>query len=270
MNLLRIGWLTDAHYADIPDRGGRSFRASAIKLAEATEHFIRSKCDAVVQMGDLKDQDEPPDPARGAEDLSQAMRILQRYPGPLRHLMGNHEVDSLSKAEALVILGDGRPPESASWVLHLDGWTLLGLDACFRPDGRDTERGNVNWTDATVPPSGLEWLDRTLDAAAGHVVLFCHQRLDIPDDARFAVRNAADVRALIERSGRVRMVAQGHHHRHEIQRIGGIPYHTLPPMTGGPDPADTAFGILRLNPDGGGRIEILGRAPAAHAITGDT
>ncbi|MBP7275517.1 MAG: metallophosphoesterase family protein [Kiritimatiellae bacterium] len=261
MNTLRIGWLSDAHYADIPDRGGRSFRASAVKLAEATEHFIRARCDAVIQLGDLKDQDDPPDPTRGAEDLSKAVRILLRYPGPLRHVMGNHELDSLNKAEALMILNDGRPPESAFWELPLGDWTLLGLDACFRPDGRDTEQGHVHWTDATVPASELAWLDRALGAASGPVALFCHQRLDEPEDSRFVVRNAADIRERIERSGRVRVVLQGHHHRSEIQRISGIPYITVPAMTGGPDPADTAFGLLHMTPDGGGRIEILGRAP---------
>lgn len=262
MNTLRIGWLADAHYADTPDRKGRCYRASAFKLAEATEHFIRAHCHAVVQMGDLKDQDDPPDPARAAEYLDQAVRMLGRFLGPVMHVVGNHELDCLNKREVLRILSGGPAPDTACWTLPLHGWTLVGLDACFRPDGSDTEQGHINYTDATVPPAVLDWLDRTLSAASGHVALFCHQRLDAPADERFAVRNAAAVREWIERSGKVRVVLQGHHHLADRQTLCGIPYFTLPHMTGGSDRADTAYGILHLHPDGRGSVETFGRTPA--------
>jgi 3',5'-cyclic AMP phosphodiesterase CpdA len=263
METLRIGLVTDAHYADTPDRADLSFRMSSVKLAEAVEFFHLSRCPILINLGDLKDLDESPDPARSREDLSQALRILKRSPGSLFHLIGNHDIDVLSKAEAMALLREDGRAGCGWWSHDLPGLRLVGLDACFRPDESDTTEGHKNWTDATLPERELSWLAETVKTAPAEVIVFCHQRLD--PDPRFCVTNAARARSLLEASGRVRAVIQGHDHRGAFQTVGGIPYVTLPAMVGGPDRADTAFAVLEISRKSW-TLDLRGRAPSRRAL----
>ena len=52
---LRIGLITDLHYADKPPAGSRRYRETLGKLAEAAEQFAREKPAFVVELGDLID-----------------------------------------------------------------------------------------------------------------------------------------------------------------------------------------------------------------------
>ena len=52
---VRIGLVTDLHYADKPPAGTRSYRESLEKFAEATKRFGEEKVDLVVELGDLID-----------------------------------------------------------------------------------------------------------------------------------------------------------------------------------------------------------------------
>ena len=74
---------------------------------------------------------------------------------------------------------------------------------------RDTK---WTWTDANIPPEQLAWLGRELAAAKDHAVVFCHQRLDPSAERHHLMKNAAAVRAVLEKSGKVRAVLTGHEH----------------------------------------------------------
>ena len=47
------------------------------------------------------------------------------------------------------------------------------------------------------------------------------------------IKNAAEVREVLEKSGKVRAVYQGHYHPGHENVINSIPYHTLPVMCEG-------------------------------------
>lgn len=274
MTHLKIGLVTDAHFASVPDRDGRCYRMSEIKIAEAADHFRLAGCDAVVQMGDLKDMDVPPDPARALEYYRHALSVLARFPGPIHTLIGNHDLDCLVKEDLWPLLAESSSrakegylcsckTECTAWCADMKGFRLIGLDACFRAEGSATTAGHIHWDEAMIPPDELDWLTDRLRSSPHPTVVFCHQRLDQPDDPSFGVRNAATVRARLEQTapGCVQAVFQGHFHGFDQQSIGGIPYLTLPAMTGGPEKTDTAFAVLDLSA-GHMELELLGRNPA--------
>jgi len=118
------------------------------------------------------------------------------------------------------------------------------LDACFRSDGVAYERKNFEWTDPNLPPAELEWLRGDLADTSGPVVVFAHQRLDVAD--KHVVKNAAAVRALIERHGRVAGVFQGHSHQNAHLGIGGIHYTTLRAMVEGPGVENNGYALLEV------------------------
>jgi hypothetical protein len=64
-----------------------------------------------------------------------------------------------------------------------------------------------------------------LAAATGPVVVFCHQRLD--GTGSYFVKNAAEVRRIIEKSCKVIGVFAGHEHAGGRNCMNGVSYYTL-------------------------------------------
>lgn len=235
---LTVGLLTDLHYADKPPAGGRHYRETPRKLAEAAGHFARAGVDLVVELGDLID---------AADSVAAEQRYLRRinrdFGGicPQRHyVLGNHCVDTLTKAE---FLGEVEQ-ERSFYSFDAGPCHFVVLDACFRSDGTAYGRRNFEWTDANIPESELDWLKADLQAATKPVVVFAHQRLD--NAGRHAVRNAPQVRQILEGSSAVLAVLQGHSHRNDYQRIGGIHYCTLVAMVEGSGVASNGYSILTV------------------------
>ncbi|NNJ26368.1 metallophosphoesterase family protein [Alienimonas chondri] len=239
---LRIGLLTDLHYADKPSAGSRHYRGTPAKLAAAVERYAAEKPDFTVQLGDLID---------AAEDVGTEKRWLKtihkqfsQIPGPRRHVLGNHCVDTLTKAELL----DGVGQEKSYFSFNAGGRHFIVLDSCFRADGVAYGRGNSRWDDANVPPAELDWLRSDLASTQRPTVVFAHQRLD--GAGRHHVRNAAAVRDVLEASGRVSAVFQGHSHANDYRFLGGIHYATLAAMVEGAGEGDGGYAVADVQADG--------------------
>lgn len=71
-----------------------------------------------------------------------------------------------------------------------------------------------------VPADQVEWLAADLEAARGKAIVFIHQRLDVSNS--YGVKNAAQVRKVLEDSGKVLAVFQGHSHENNLKDINGI------------------------------------------------
>jgi len=84
------------------------------------------------------------------------------------------------------------------------------------------------------------------------VIVLAHQRLDL--DKAHAVRNAAEVRALLEKSGKVLAVFQGHSHKNDYQLIAGIHYTTLVAMVEGSGTESSGYTMLEVLADGSLRL----------------
>lgn len=256
--LLRVGLMTDLHYADKEPTKTRFYREALGKLDEAVDYMNRETPALVVELGDFIDQADSVD--REIEWLIEMEKHYARLAMPRHYVLGNHCVGTLSKAEFArhtKSTGGHESFESA-------GVTFLILDSCFREDGTPYERKNFHWQDANVPPPELAWFERELERATGPVVVLAHQRLDL--DKSHSVRNAAEVRSLLEKSGKVLAVFQGHSHKNEYQQIGGIHYTTLVAMVEGSGQENNAYAMLEVMRDSS--LRLLGsRRQATRELT---
>ena len=244
--LLRVGLMTDLHYGDKEPTKTRFYREALAKLDEAVEAMNREKPALVVELGDFIDQADSVE--RETEWLKTMESHFTKLTMPRHYVLGNHCVGTLTKQEfAAHTKGAGG---HASF--EENGVTFLILDACFREDGTPYERKNFNWQDSNLPKAELAWLQAALSKASGPVIIFAHQRLDM--DKAHAVRNAAEVRALLEKSGKVHAVFQGHSHKNDYQQIGGIHYTTLVAMIEGSGMDNNGYSLLDIMSDGSLRL----------------
>ena len=84
--------------------------------------------------------------------------------------------------------------------------------------------------------------------------MFAHQRLDVSN--HYGVKNAADVRKVLEQSEKVLAVLQGHSHKNDHKDIGGIHYCTLVAMVEGSGAESNGYSLMNLAEDG--TIQISG------------
>jgi len=245
---VRVGLLTDMHYADKPARGTRHYRETLDKFAEAAAEFERDQPAFVVELGDFIDAADSVD-----AELSYLATIHREFASlsaDRHYVLGNHCVDTLTKDEFLGAVG-----QQASYTsFDRGGVHFVILDACFRSDGQPYGRKNFGWTDANIPPTELEWLAADLQATQAPVVVFAHQRLD--NTTHHSVRNNADVRTILESAGNVLAVFQGHSHQNDLQEHGGIPYCTLAAVVEGTGAANNGYARLDITP--AGLLEVTG------------
>lgn len=239
--LLRAGLMTDLHYADKEPTKTRFYREALGKLDEAVAHFNHEKPALVIELGDFIDQADSVE--KEIEWLKTMEQHYSQLSMPRHYVLGNHCVGTLTKQE---FAANTKAPGGHT-IVEQNGVTFLILDACFREDGTPYQRKNFSWQDANLPKAELSWLENALAKAPGPVVVMAHQRLDM--DKAHAVRNAAEVRALLEKSGKVLTIFQGHSHKNDYQQIAGIHYVTLVAMIEGTGPENNGYSILEVMPD---------------------
>lgn len=244
----RFGIVTDAHYADAPNRGKRFYRQSPEKMAECVELMNRRKVDFLVELGDFKDQDEPPVEKKTLSHLRAIEKVFQQFEGPKYHVLGNHDVDSISKAQFLAnVENSGVVRKRSYYSFDSKGLHFVVLDANFRPDGSPYDHGNFKWNNANVPPAELDWLKRDLASTTAPVIVFTHQVLDGKGD--HTIRNADAVRKVLRASGKVVAVFQGHKHTGGYSSLGGIHYYTLRAMVEGSGRENSSYAIVEVGAD---------------------
>ncbi len=238
---LRIGLVTDLHYADKPPLIHRYYRETLTKFAEAARQFRQDKTDAVIELGDLIDVGESLEIEQGY--LKRIVKDFRATPGQHHYVLGNHCVWRLTKPEFLGIVGQKR----SFYSFDLKGCHFIVLDACFRSDGQPYGRANFQWTDANIPPAEIEWLRSDLRRTPHKAVALVHQRLDAQPP--YGVKNAAEVRKVLEESGKVLAVFQGHYHVSDYKEISGIHYVTLAAMVEGTGADNSAYAVMDLLPN---------------------
>lgn len=256
---VRFGVITDLHYADIETKGSRYYRDSLAKMREAMEHFNNSDLDFIIELGDMKDMA----PGRNAESTSEYLDAIEnefsKFRGPIYHVLGNHDMDCLSKEEFLAhAQSHGKAKGKAYYAFTVKGMRFIVLDANHNKDMSPYCRGNFKWTSAWIPEEQKEWLRSELKANAERpVVVFIHQLLDSFSDIsrKVCVGNADEIRDILEQHGQVLAVFQGHHHPGHYSRKSGIHYVTLKGAIEGPWPDRNSFAIVEARPDGSMKLE---------------
>lgn len=243
---LRIGMVTDLHYADKPPAGTRYYRETLGKLREAAKQFEQDKPTFLVELGDLIDA------ADSVETEQRYLKTINREFSAIcedRHyVLGNHCVDTLKKDEFL----GGVEQEKSYYSFDRGGFHFVVVDSCFRSDGEPYGRKNFKWTDANIPAAELEWLKADLEATDKQVIVFAHQRLDVTNN--HGVKNNAEVRKIFESSGKVLVAFQGHSHQNDLKEIGGIHYCTLVAMVEGSGAENSGYSLMDVEPDGAIRV----------------
>lgn len=221
---MRIALITDVHFGPDARHAGKLRKLSHC-AGELTRAFVTTMNDSVqpdlvVNLGDvIEDESAGVDQARYREFAG----LLGEIDAEIVHVAGNHDSVHISDQElAELWQHEGRLFFSREFM----GWHLVVL--------RSEEHGAQGiW----IPEEQLEWLADDLARTNASTLVFVHHPLsemDLTGNRWFEgrphlcrVANRRDVRALLERSGKVRAVFNGHAHWNHCDVISGIPYVTV-------------------------------------------
>jgi Icc protein len=223
---LTLGIVTDLHFGPAASFGGK-LRKLTHRAGELTAEFSRRmrddvKPDLVVNLGDvLEDESKATDRARYAE----CMRLLAESGRERLDVAGNHDVVHLDRAELRAfwgLAGDGPLYRS----LDRSGVHLVTLETHETKD-----------VDVRIDDAQLAWLEADLARTTlPTVVLMHHSAADqhLAGNRWFSkaphlalVKERKRLRAILEASGNVVLVVNGHLHWNHLDVIRGIPYVTV-------------------------------------------
>jgi predicted phosphodiesterase len=240
---LSFGIVTDAHYADAEPNGTRCYRESLVKMNECVKLMNDKKVDFLIELGDFKDQCESATENATLKYLTSIEKEFRQFRGPRYHVLGNHDVDSISKKQFMAqVKNTGIAKGSTYYSFNAKGFHFVVLDANFTSNGSDYDHGNFNWEDTNIPVWQIDWLREDLASTSKPVIAFVHQQLDVTGST--GVRNAPKVREVFQESGKVLAVFQGHHHAGLYSQIEGIHYYTLKAMVEGSGEKNNSYAIV--------------------------
>ncbi|MDP2791447.1 MAG: metallophosphoesterase [Rectinemataceae bacterium] len=256
VRLVRFGLITDTHVSDKADQSPaislvaapRYFTGGLAKIEAFVREMNRANADFVVELGDFTDN-----PVNGSLSydkrkavvlgfLDNAEGKLALFKGPRYHVLGNHDTDQLSKEEVGArVLNSGIEVPSGQYYYSYNqgGVHFIVLDASFTSTGNaysgvpGAAGYGYQWSDANVPAAELAWLKADLAATKLPTIVFTHQLLnpeeqvDAAFDPAHSIKNAAEVRSMLEKSGIVMAAIAGHYHDGGYQQVNGIHYVTL-------------------------------------------
>jgi 3',5'-cyclic-AMP phosphodiesterase len=200
----------------------RKLTAQSEELVRAFVHRMRDELDpdVVINLGDVVEDETPEqDRARYAAFVS----MLREIGKPILHVAGNHDTINLTTRELCELWGTS---DSATYSRDIDGFHF----AVLRTIEHRGER-------IELPEEQIRWL--AVDLASTSLpsfVLMHHPASEMrlegnrwfekrPHLCRVVERRA--LRDVIEQSGKVLAVFNGHVHWNHLDIIAGIPYVTL-------------------------------------------
>lgn len=226
---MKIGLFTDPHYCTkIRTCRTRRPRLSFGKIKAAMRYFKENEADMVICLGDLVDDSRTR--KKNVKKIKEISSLIHSFGIPFLCMMGNHDYYNFTKEEFGELTGGSVPP----FELTFDDATLVFLDANYYENGESYSPKNVDWTKTFLPSDQLAALSDILSRdKKERVFVFSHQNLDHDVEPHHIIADSDKIRALIEKSGKVERVFQGHYHKGHDNVINGIPYHTLPAMCEG-------------------------------------
>jgi len=257
-----FGLVTDVHYADVAARGTRHYRDSLKKLHAAVETFNRRNLPWAAELGDFIDAGSQK--AHDLKYLAAVREVFDGFRGQRHYVLGNHCVARLTKAEFLDHCG--ARVKSGYYSFDAGRYHFVVLDADFKRDGSPYAPGNFSWTDTWIHPPQQEWLAEDLAKASPRkTIVLVHQNLDCEDDPH-GVKNAPEIRDILQKAGNVLAVFQGHKHSGGYRKIAGIHYCTLRAMVELPWTDDStnnnAYAVVSLDRSDRITLEGFGRQQA--------
>lgn len=249
---LRVGVFTDLHAHDTNNPIERLVMVNYKERLRACIDAMNAwPADLMMQLGDYVNGRFVigaafGDPARIPGILEDAESIYAKFSGLRYHVIGNHDVQDLSKGEFLE-----RVPMTATYYSFDAGANhFVVLDAQYNRKGEDCSRV-FYVVQGNIPSFQLDWLEEDLAATDQPTIICVHQRLDVEYDFRSGgpeIYNAEEVRALLEESGKVIAVFQGHDHDGAYSQIDGIHYVTFRALIDRAEPTPPSWALVTLDP----------------------
>lgn len=220
---MKIGIFTDSHYSSAECTCGDRYNSRSLeKIREALAFFKAEHCELVLSLGDLIDRES--EHQKEVENLQQIADTIVASELPFLALMGNHDAFAFTVEEFYNILGQQYKPKDIC-----DGQcNLIFLDTCYFTSGMHYMPGDSDWTNTFLP--NLSELKEKIAACSGKVYVFSHQNIDPTVQEQHIVANATEICDILEQSGKVRAVYQGHYHPGNQYEQNGILYRTFPAM----------------------------------------
>ncbi len=257
--MLRIAVINDIHNGQ--DLGTKKGSAAPKLLAEFVTFVEKKNPKRVLELGDRVNHiDHDTD----YKSMKQVSELFSKISIPKVHLMGNHDVDYLTKEENEKLVGCSFD----SHTENVDEFTFIYWNA-------DTHLNQKNGFD--LKEEDFLWLEEGLKDATYPTVIFSHVPLDngsmngnfyfnekaYPKHGNYPPAQGERAREIIERSGKVVLCVNGHAHWNAYSCIDGIHYVTLPSLTETfvtyPDPHG-AWTLIELAKDHVS-FEIFGKTP---------
>ncbi len=249
---IKIGLVTDSHYADREPANNRYYRQALDKMKEFIQVVNEEGVDLIMHMGDFKDEDPNQRTKDTLDYLRQLEAVYGLFAGPRYHCVGNHDVDSITKSQFLKNIENSDITNSQSYYsFDLKGFHFTVLDANFHRDGRHHfYRAGADWQDTNITGEQMEWLRQDLESTSLPTLVFCHHPLFeyFRDGLKFHVNQFREVQSIMEKSGKVLSVFQGHVHEERYQRIHDINYYTQNAMVDFSGLENNSFSIVEVQP----------------------
>lgn len=259
--------MTDLHFGPQAFHEGK-LRKLTHHAADLTRRVVQGMNEAVqpdllVNLGDaIEDEGRDADLARYIE----CQQILRGARAELVNVAGNHDTIHLTREDLTRVWGrEGQ----LFYSLDRGDYHLVVLHTHERKD-----------VDVRLPEAQLEWLEADLAKTALPVVVLMHHpasEQDLEDSFWFhglphlaLVKERARLRAILEASGKVRVVFNGHVHRNHLDVIRGIPYVTVQSLIenldeDAPGRAAAAYAVALLEPHRT-TIRVRGNDPARYQL----
>lgn len=264
---LTIGFVTDLHFGPEAYHEGKLRKLShhAGSLAQAVVRAMNEQVrpELLVNLGDdIEDEGREADLARYEE----CQAILRTANAELVNVAGNHDTIHLTREHLGRIWRREGP---LYYSLDRAGVHLVVLHTHERKD-----------VAVHIPEAQLEWLKDDLARTVLPTIVLMHHSAseqDLEDSFWFKgaahlalVKERRDLRRILEESGKVRAVFNGHVHRNHLDVIRGIPYVTIQSLVenldeDAPGRPAAAFAVATITAD---RIvvRVRGNDPARYQI----
>jgi len=231
---LKIGLFSDSHYCKepVPEKGRNSF-LSFEKIREAMEDFKKNRADLVMCLGDMGDIGEHRENSQ--KDLKELVEMIRSYGIPFLYVAGNHDFKVAYIEELGNLVNLPVPP----MTYDTEEYRFICLDANYESNGKHYSPDGYDWTDVNVPEEQLEYLRQALAGTEKECIIAIHEPIDKESAKRSrfgegaSTNNAAEIREILEASGKVRLVLQGHLHEYYNICKNGIRYITVTGMCEG-------------------------------------
>jgi predicted phosphodiesterase len=223
---MRFGIFTDTHYSAVKEIGTRRPSRSIDKFRIMIEELRKNRVPNLICLGDIINTTAG-DKEENIINYIAFADIIAQNNMTMFLVLGNHDMEAMTNQEFSSLSPNIK---IAPFVYESNDRMLVFLDANYNIDGSAYSVGANDWKVSYVPPLQIDMLENALSNTDKEAVIFIHQNLDDRPGDPHIVKNAAQVRKVLEHSGKVRQVYQGHYHRgcHNIQN--GIEYITLKAM----------------------------------------